>query len=306
MQCLNTPTIATKFHQIPVKFMASISEIANDFDRKNFENTLAIQAAIETAIAENYPQLLDLASDIVKSLNSKDGFVIVKNLPFLHYPRPLVDWLFLALTACLGDLTIHNNLKQLVWEITPRTDVSSRERTFSELNVAAPWHTDSAFRRLPEKYFALFAIAPAKIGGHSLIMQVDKALAALRKTDEGMQCLSILRSEIFPFRVPPAFAGADTTKITYAPILGTSPLIRFRLDSLLAGFQACPELMTPSRLWALTYFNRFLESFNERIEVKLERGDIVFIDNHRVLHGRTAFSGSDRLFLRARVEKCRV
>jgi hypothetical protein len=307
MQCLNSPKIGTEFHHIPVKFIASISDIAGDFHNKISGNVLAIQAALEEAIAEKFPQLLDLGSEIVKFLNSKENFVIVKNLPFLDYERPLVDWLFLALTACLGKITVHNDLKQLVWEVIPRTGVGTRERTFSELNVAAPWHTDSAFRRLPEEYFGLFAIETAKVGGHSLIMPVDKALSALRKSDEGAQCLSILRSEIFPFRVPPAFASADNpVKITYAPILGTSPLMRFRLDSLLAGFKACPELMTPSRLWALNYFNSCLESFKDRLEIKLDRGDIIFINNHKVLHGRTAFVGSDRLFLRARIEKCRV
>jgi hypothetical protein len=306
MQCLNYPKIDTCFRGVPTKFIASIAEISGDFHNKISGSTTVIQKALEGAIAEQFPPLLDLGSKIASYLNSQEGFVIVKHLPFLDYPRPLVDWLFLALTACLGKLTVHNDVKQLIWEVTPRTLVSSREPTFSELNVAAPWHTDSAFRRYPEAYFGLFAMKTAKIGGHSLVMQADKAIAALRKTDEGEQCLAILRSEIFPFRVPPAFTGVDkTTNVIYAPILRTSPLIRFRFDSIVSGFKACPELLTPTRLWALNYFHHFLESFDSKFEIKLDEGDIIFINNHKLLHGRTAFVDRDRLLLRARVEECK-
>jgi alpha-ketoglutarate-dependent taurine dioxygenase len=303
MQCLELPKIGANFNRVPTKFLAEISAIAGDFHNKISGNALAIQTGLEEAIAQQFPQLLDLGDKIVSYLNSKEGFVIVKNLPFLHYPRPLVDWLFLALTSCLGSLTIHNDSKQLIWEVTPRCS-NGREQTFSELNGVAPWHTDSAFRRCPEEYFGLFALKTAKIGGHSLVMNAEDAIASLKKTDAGAQCLAILRSEIFPFRVPPAFRGDESdTSIIYAPIIRISPFIRFRLDTILSGFKSRPELMSVDRLWALNYFQHFLDTYKRKVEVKLDEGDIIFINNHKLLHGRTAFVGSDRLFLRARVEK---
>ena len=81
------------------------------------------------------------------------------------------------------------------------------------------------------------------------------------------------------------------------------PLIRFRLDTIEAGFKCCPELATPERLWALDYFNKFSQSYQNRIELKLTDGDIIFVNNHRVLHGRTAFSNNDRLLLRVRIDQ---
>jgi alpha-ketoglutarate-dependent taurine dioxygenase len=288
---------------MPPQFVSGISKLAKS--HKQASNRITeIQTALETLIEQHFPQLLALGKNIVDSLESEQGFVIVKNLPFISYQRPLSDWLFLALLACIGKLTDHDNCQKLLWEVKNHGKISNREATFSELNVEAPWHTDSAFRSKPEDYFGLFVINPAKVGGDSLVMQVEQILRSLQQSDEGWRCLEILRSEKFPFRVPPAFAGdCAENKVIFAPIIGESPLIRFRFDTILAGFKCCPELVTPGRMWALHYFNRFLETYGARSQMKLDEGDIIFINNHTVLHGRTAFKGCDRLLLRARVTK---
>lgn len=295
--------LSANFQTMPSQFIAGISKLARA-QQQAIANITEIQKALETLIKQQFPQLLALGNSIVGFLESEQGFVVVKNLPFLAHERLLCDWFFLALLTCIGKLTDRDDSQKLIWEVMHRGNTSGREATFSELNVEAPWHTDSAFRQQPEDYFGLFVINSASVGGDSLVMQVKQIMGSLQQSDEGLRCLEILRLEKFPFRVPPAFAGDRAEdKVILAPVIGESPLIRFRLDTILAGFKCCPELVTSGRLWALHYFNRFLETYGLQSQMKLDEGDIIFINNHTVLHGRTAFEGSDRLLLRARLEK---
>lgn len=303
MQCLYYPQLSANY-RIPSNFVDEISDIAHNLHNDNAkpEHYTKVQDALENAIKEKWQDLLYLGESIVSSLNSEQGFVVVKHLPFILYKRPVLDLLFLSLTTCLGKVTVHDDSKKLVWDVTLRPHVNGRVATFSELDVEAPMHTDSAFRQHPEEYFGLFVVSAAKSGGNSVVMRVDKVIQLLERSSLGAECLAILRSHVFPFRVPPAFANNNGNKIIEAPIITGSPLVRFRLDSILAGFKCRPELATPQRLWALKYFNNFIESYQDKLEFKLNDGDIIFVNNHTILHSRTAFQGNNRLLLRVRVE----
>lgn len=301
MQCSYYPQLNASL-QIPSSFIAEIIEIANNLHNEKTGDWTGIQNRLESAIIEKWHKLLYLGKNIVEIINSEEGFVVVKNLPFLLYERPVIDLLFLSLSTCLGKLTVHDDSKKIVWDVTPRHHTSERTLTFSELDGEAPLHTDSAFRKQPEEYFGLLVVAAAKIGGNSVLMRVDKVIQSLERSDLGSRCLAILRSD-FPFRVPPAFANAENTKTILAPIIADSPVIRFRLDSIISGFKCYSELATPQRLWALNYFNSFIESYRDKIEFKLNDGDIIFVNNYTMLHSRTAFRDSHRLLLRVRVEK---
>jgi hypothetical protein len=289
-------------YSVPKQFVKKISQLAREKTINPQMSWSEVSSYLQTAIAQEWNDLSILGNKIVNILESEAGFVVIKNLPFNNYPRPLIDYLFASVSLCLGNITVHNSSNNAIWDVTPCCDTRGREPTFSELNVAAPLHTDSAFRILPEKYFGLWAIETARHGGTSLAIKIEGLIKFLQGSASGKQCLDLLSSHQFPFRVPPAFANTKQgVEIIQAPILADSPSIRFRLDSLMAGFKYHPELATPERLWAVKYFERALECYPERLEFKLNNGDVVFFNNHTTLHGRTAFTERKRLLLRIRI-----
>ena len=87
--------------------------------------------------------------------------------------------MFASLSLCLGSLTVHNSSNNPIWDVTPRSHTEGREPTFSELNDKAPLHTDSAFRILPEKYFALWTIKAARQGGYSTAIKAERLIPIL-------------------------------------------------------------------------------------------------------------------------------
>lgn len=300
---------------VPKSFLRQISRIALERSTNSHLDWETISGYLKKVITEEWRDLQTLGHKILEILESKKGYVVVKNLPFCHYPRPIIDYLFASLALCLGNLTVHNSSKSVIWDVANRSETCGREPTFSELNTAAPFHTDSAFRKLPEKYFGLWTIKAASDGGNSTAINVEQLIQYLATSTSGRECLEILKSCNFPFSVPPAFAiNPNWTEIIEATILtlgnnglssnmlGDLPLIRFRLDTIMKGFQQSPELATPQRLWAVKYFDRVLNTYPDKLQFKLNDGDVVFFNNHTMLHGRTAFSDNQRLLLRIRIE----
>lgn len=303
MQCLEYPVLSIDIHGLYSKFLRDVYLLANALSRNVIDDWSEIQNKLKIIVEEKCPDLLELGTQISKIIESEWGFVVIKGLPFHLYKRPIADYLYLSLAASIGQFTVHSNAKNVIWEVTPRSSFNNRKPTFSELNSKAPLHIDSAFRYKPEEYFGLFAINSAREGGNSIIIRADQLIQSLQESSSGAQCLEILSNQNFPFEVPPAFVSEDKPNVILAPIVADAPLIRFRLDTIEAGFKHCPELVTPDRLWALKYFNEFTNSYQNRFEFKLDDGDIVFVNNHKVLHGRTAFTGSDRLLLRIRIDR---
>ena len=318
MLSLDYSTLNASSYSLPKSFLNQVAKLALERSTNANLNWQIIPSYLQKSITEEWDDLRTLGNKIVRILESNQGYVVVKNLAFCHYPRPIIDYLFASLALCLGNLTVHNSSNNTIWDVTHRSDTGGRERTFSELNVAAPFHTDSAFRTIPEKYFALWTIRAASDGGNSTAINVEELIQHLATSVSGRQCLEILHSYNFPFAVPAAFAThPDEIEIIEAPILtmgdgasqdsspnvlANSPLIRFRLDTIMKGFKHCPELETPERLWAVKYFDRVLNTYPDKLEFKLNDGDVAFFNNHTMLHGRTAFGDRKRLLLRIRID----
>jgi alpha-ketoglutarate-dependent taurine dioxygenase len=304
MLSVDYSTLNGSSYNVPDRFLTNALSLSSKQSESKYLDWHTIIDFLQKLIIKEWSELQFLGDKIIKILESEQGFVVIKNLPFRFYQRPLLDYLFASLSLCLGNLTVHNNCNNVIWEVTPRSDLRGREPTFSELNVEAPLHTDSAFRVQPEKYFGLWAIRSAKQGGHSTAIKVKELVEFLTRSTSGKQCLQILRGERFPFRVPPAFApNYQQSQIIEAPIVTNSPLIRFRIDTLMAGFRHNPELATPERLWAIKYFERAIKTYPNTLEFKLNDGDLVFFNNHTMLHGRTVFADRKRLLLRIRIDR---
>lgn len=303
MHRLDYPVLNAETYSFPSKFLTEISGLIQEASANRITNWHDIQAQLKTVVDRKLPSLLALGTQISQIIDSEQGFVIVKGLPFHLYKRPVADYLYLSVAAHLGQFTLHSNSQNVIWDVTPRPFLGQRKPTFSELNGEAPLHIDSAFRQKPEAYFGLFAVNSVKEGGRSIIVKANDLIQSLQISSLGMQCLKILREQNFPFQVPPAFVKEGQSNLILAPVLAEAPLIRFRLDTIEAGLKCYPELATTDRLWALDYFNKFSRSYHQRIEFKLNDGDMVFVNNHKVLHGRTAFANKDRLLLRVRIDQ---
>ncbi|MBI2451607.1 TauD/TfdA family dioxygenase [Candidatus Pacearchaeota archaeon] len=266
-------------------------------------NNPLLYNALRKNIIVKWPELFKFTKEVRRKLETNNRFVVIRRFPFLQYSSYIRDFLALSFALCIGRPTptdVHD--EKIIWNITPRK--VEYAPTISENSALAGLHTDSQYRKNPEKYVMLFAVRRARKGGLTTILDGKRAIYTLRKKSEGRKCVKILSSNLFPFRVPTAYTkqrSENVPEVIFAPIIAKKPLVRFRFDTLSNGFECCPKMRKPEIIWAINYFNRYVEKHPEKLIFGLNKGEILITNNHEILHGRTAFNDKKRLLLRIRI-----
>lgn len=155
---------------------------------------------------------------------------------------------------------------------------------YSRTNVELAPHTDCSYMSDPFELVAFQMIRPDETGGESLIVVGSDALAALSPDQ-----VRHLSEPVFSF-------GERTLPVTWG-----DGLIRYYRTQIEEHAQA-GAVLPPAHREAIDALDAVLVRPELQLRYKLEAGEILFINNVRVLHGRTGFAGtSGRLMYRIRV-----
>lgn len=244
--------------------------------------------------------------DVKRELDHASGCVLLKGFPLAQRKTKDIEDHYEELSTKLGIVSAHGASNKKIWHVSPRPSLD-HEPTFSETASEAPLHTDNSWVTSPEKYFGLLTISPASSGGESVLLPVAALLKDFANSDTGRHVTRVLRDNLFPFAMPAVFHSDDDrkhalTSVTTAPIIESPTKFRFRYDVIQTGFTLRPDLATPEKIAAVEIFNDFI---NQRTlqtpTMKLQRGDLLYANNHAVLHARTEFKDPNRLLLRVRI-----
>nr|WP_167666774.1 TauD/TfdA family dioxygenase [Micromonospora narathiwatensis] len=137
-------------------------------------------------------------------------------------------------------------------------------------------HTDRSLVARPPSVLATVMVVPALTGGESVLVDGARVLALLRRDfDDGV---------IAGLRLRPRSGGNGPPLIE---LRGRLARLRYRDDQI-----GSPHSLS-GREDVLAALRRLIAATRNRF--RLADGDGYLVHNHRVLHGRTAFSGSRRL-----------
>ena len=169
-------------------------------------------------------------------------------------------------------------------------DPASRAITdsVSQSPTEFPLHTDGSFEKEPPRVFFLQCVQNDLEGyGVSILVDIWQVVERLSQ-----QTLKILLETPFQFQR----TEKGITAVTSAPILefnGISYNIRYRNDRK-------SKLIPPNEdtKQALTEFEQITLRQDMQTIKFLQPGDILMVNNQRMLHGRTALSGSHYRVLR--------
>ena len=103
--------------------------------------------------------------------------------------------------------------------------------------------------------------------------------------------------------------GEDLT--TFEPIFkfdNKGLHFRYLRDYIDPGHQIAGQPLTPQQIEALDIVDNLLQDENLMVELDMEAGHMQFVNNHRIVHGRTAFEDYDdprkkRVMLRTWIKK---
>lgn len=171
----------------------------------------------------------------------------------------------------------------------PRIDPGGR----TVLSTSAddfPLHTDDTFARAPVHSVLMHCWQADPAGGVSRVAHVADIVA-------GLTAATLERLRVADFPSPFGLAP-----VLFEPEAGSgpAPCIRFNHRDFASYGESYGPKLTADQIAAL---DEVLHAANRCVqELKLSPGDCLVVDNHRILHGRTAFSpGSGRLLKRLRV-----
>jgi len=165
----------------------------------------------------------------------------------------------------------------------------SKVTRYSRTPDALPLHTDCSNKAVPPNLVAFAMERPDPQGGGESVML--SALDLVHELPEDL--VSLLRQPVFPF----------TTKKRYPILQGEGDALRIRyyrqqINSALGESYALSDNLRE----ALDELERYLELSTQSVRFAMQPGEVVIMDNQRVLHGRSAMSAdSPRLMHRFRL-----
>jgi alpha-ketoglutarate-dependent taurine dioxygenase len=279
---------------------------------RGFHNGAAYQAvgplpsqaateALRRALLQCAPSFAGFVDELQRRLRGKCG-IFIPRLGLGELPVDDRAMLVYAIGLCVGEPTA-TDTRQVIWDVQARRQEAGYYSTFSETDLEAAFHSDTQYYPMPEQAFILYTMEEARCGGGwSQVCDARALRLDLERHDRWVS--DALTTCLLPFRVPSAFM---TTKVpgmiqaTIAPVLGETPYIRYRFDTLDDGLKHFPEYGTADALRAIDVFEERLAACEHSAEFFMSRDSLMLLDNHHALHARTGFTDHARHLLRIRL-----
>ena len=175
-----------------------------------------------------------------------------------------------------------------IFDLTP----SSRVKTMGNTNKAVPPHTDEAFRYSPPGINILSCLKPAADGGDTVLVDGFFAAESLRRFDKSMYEMLCSHHQLFNRIHPGRLDQRSRSRMIERDDRGRVVGIRFHTRA--AGPLDLPADRVKPYYAAHRRFCELVSAPENQLRFRLEAGDSVMFDNHRVLHARTEFSDCAR------------
>lgn len=235
-----------------------------------------------------------LSASIYKALTQYPYYAIVNGFSPIKDPRKL-ETLARAIQAKISPRTEINqenfnsfSFTKVSVARTSATDEGSEFTQVSRTLASLPPHTDSSYEVLPHEMVIFHCVEADENGGYSLMVP---AIDVLRRLDNDV--IARLREPVYPF-------GQGR----YAIVCGdqNSPLIRYYQIQLEHTATLKSAEFSGEHRSALEALDAVLSQDGICHQFHLQPGQILFMHNQRVFHGRTALSkGTRRTIYRMRI-----
>lgn len=229
-------------------------------------------------------ELVGLAGELRSALLDGPGFVVVRGLPVADLDLRTVAAIYLVLGRLLGGLRSQNAEGHLLGHVrNVGADPVNPSTRIYQTNRRQSFHTDSC------DTVGLLCLQPAREGGRSLLVSAEAVYRRLveRAPDHAPRLFEPVATDRRG-EVPPS--GKPWFEI---PVLSwyhghLTPLYQRQYIDSAARFDQVPPL-EPETVRALDLFDAIMNDPTVHLEVGFAPGDIQFVNNHALLHDRTAF-----------------
>ncbi|MFA0813847.1 TauD/TfdA family dioxygenase [Microbulbifer epialgicus] len=245
------------------------------------------------------PSLDKLSHHVKRELREGSGVAWIQGITGIDRER--LNLLFLNFSLALGN-TI-DTYGRLYGVQSTGKDYRNEPIPVSQTNAATGAHTDSSKKSIQPGIVGLCCISPAALGGKSRVVSAARVHENIRaRAPDKLKLLykSYIRDLVTP----------DSKKSIQQLLSNQFPIFKY-VDSKLSirymrywiekGHQRAGKLLTNDIQQAFDLLDYELNSQNNMISFSMKPGDILFLDNTRVLHDREEFTdtlGQRRLYTR--------
>ena len=210
--------------------------------------------------------------------------------------------IYTLIAEILGELIIQNIKQEKIVEIKDVGKSMQSGGRYHETKEGGSHHTDSPQWEDVPDYLGLFCVHNAKKGGTNLFLS---AYTIHNRILKGRKDLLNILYEKFHFDKRGEFKEGESSTV-FEPIFKFKDgklYFRYLRNYIDAGHDIQNQPLSESQKEALTYLDNSMLEEDMIMSYDLKPDDMVFSDNHWVVHGRTPFEDHDdpnlkRLMLR--------
>jgi len=244
-------------------------------------------------------KILDFRKEI---LHDGVGLFIINGVCLKNFSLKEKMSIYVLIAKNLGELMIQNIQQEKIVEIK---DVGKSMKTggrYHETREGGSHHTDSPQWKDVPDYLGLFCVHNAKKGGTNLFLS---AYTIHNKILKDRKDLLNIFYEQFHFDKRGEFKDGESPTV-FEPIFKFKDKrlhFRYLRNYIDAGHDIQNQPLSQSKKEALTYLDNLMHRDEIIMRYDLKPDDIVFSDNHWIVHGRISFEDYDdenlkRLMLR--------
>jgi hypothetical protein len=231
------------------------------------------------------PGLVPLIEQIKRAVLKETGFILVRGLPVERWTKRQCAIAYFGLGAMIGE-PVSQNAKGHILGHVKDIGVDYAAPTGRGYQTAArlPYHCDSS------DIVALLCLKPAKSGGLSSIASSATIYNEMLKRRPDL--VAELTRPVYRDRrgeVPEG--GQEWYAVPVFNPMSGGGLVTTYVRSAMRKAQRFPEVsrMTPELDTACDLFDQLAESPAIHLDMDFRPGDIQFLNNHWIVHSRTAF-----------------
>jgi alpha-ketoglutarate-dependent taurine dioxygenase len=260
------------------------------------------EAEIESLQPEQFdcPAVARTMGEIRPALSQGCGFAVLTGMPFQRWDERTARAISWVLCHYVAAPVMQKYTGTRVYDVRDTGAQLGHGVRRSLTNLKQDLHTDGPWLAKTADYMALVCVRQATSGGMSRIASLAAAHEWLYRTRPGL--LERLyagfwwdrQAEHEPGERPASFLPVFTWD-------GTRLRVRYYDDYIRNGHRLMDTPLDETGVEALAAMRDFVEAAENCFEFTLDPGQIFFLNNHLIAHGRTAFAdtpSSDRLLLR--------
>ena len=225
---------------------------------------------------------------VLDALNSGRGFAIIERVPIEQSEVEEVLSMYWLIGQFLGKPMEQNIQGTLLYDVRDTGQNVAQGARFSVTNAESSFHNDNSFGDMLPDLVGLLCLHTAKSGGQS---QLVSGYALHNELLENHPNVLETLYQLFCFDRRGQFKAGESSTSQF-PIFqwsGDELTLRYLHYYIQVGHERAGKKLTTDQRKALEVVEELLSRADFRVEFSLQPGQMLFTNNHWILHNRTAF-----------------